>query len=75
MPKGQGYFRGLANRQRVKAWQRAHPGYWRKRRQKSRALHYGHKIRLDLGLRGSLPVGERCGYGGSDQGDGRGGGP
>jgi len=37
-PKGRDYFRGLANRQRVKAWQRAHPGYWRKRRQKSRAL-------------------------------------
>jgi hypothetical protein len=37
-PKGKDYFRGVANRQRVKAWQRAHPGYWRRRRQKSRAL-------------------------------------
>ncbi len=37
-PRGRDYFRGSANRQRVKAWQRAHPGYWRGRRQKSRAL-------------------------------------
>ncbi len=36
-PKGKNYFRGPANRQRVKAWQRAHPGYWRKRRQSRRA--------------------------------------
>lgn len=26
-PKGEGYFRGSANRLRVKAWQRVHPGY------------------------------------------------
>ena len=37
-PKGRDYFRGSANRLRVKAWRRAHPGYWRRRRQKSRAL-------------------------------------
>ena len=37
-PKGKNYFRGPANRQRVKAWRKAHPGYWRKRPQKSRAL-------------------------------------
>lgn len=37
-PKGKDYFRGLANRQRVKAWRQAHPGYWRKRGQKSRVL-------------------------------------
>jgi len=37
-PKGRDYFRGPANRQRVRAWQRAHPGYWRGRRQRSRAL-------------------------------------
>ena len=37
-PKGRDYFRGSANRQRVKAWQRAHPGYWRNRRKKSGAL-------------------------------------
>lgn len=35
--KGKDYFRGSANRQRVKAWGQAHPGYWRKRGQKSGA--------------------------------------
>ncbi len=37
-PKGRDYFRGPANRLRVQAWRRAHPGYWRKRGQKSGAL-------------------------------------
>lgn len=37
-PNGEDYFRGSANRQRVKAWRQAHPGYWRKRSQMSRAL-------------------------------------
>ena len=37
-PKGRDYFRGSANTQRVQSWRRAHPGYWRRRRRKSRAL-------------------------------------
>ena len=37
-PKGRDYFRGPANRLRVRLWRAAHPGYWRRRRQKSRAL-------------------------------------
>lgn len=37
-PKGRDYFRGSANRLRVRAWRQGHPGYWRQRRQKSRAL-------------------------------------
>jgi len=37
-PKGQGYFRGQVNVQRVKAWRKAHPGYWRRRRKTSGAL-------------------------------------
>jgi hypothetical protein len=36
--KGRGYFRGPANRLRVRAWRQAHPGYWRRRHQKSGAL-------------------------------------
>ena len=37
-PKGRDYFRGSANRLRVQAWRRAHPGYWRRQRKKSRPL-------------------------------------
>jgi hypothetical protein len=37
-PKGRDYFRGQANRLRVQAWRKAHPGYWRKRRKKPGAL-------------------------------------
>ena len=37
-PKGRDYFRGPANRLRVQAWRKTHPGYWRRRRQKSGAL-------------------------------------
>lgn len=37
-PKGRQYFRGSANTLRVRRWREAHPGYWRKRRQKPRAL-------------------------------------
>jgi hypothetical protein len=29
-PENQGHFRGSKNSQRVKAWRKAHPGYWRK---------------------------------------------
>ena len=29
-PENQGHFRGPENRQRVQAWRKAHPGYWRK---------------------------------------------
>jgi hypothetical protein len=29
MPENQGHFRGLENRQRIKAWRQAHPGYRR----------------------------------------------
>jgi hypothetical protein len=29
-PENQGHFRGPENSQRVKAWRKAHPGYWRK---------------------------------------------
>jgi hypothetical protein len=29
-PETQGHCRGLENSQRVKAWRKAHPGYWRK---------------------------------------------
>jgi len=54
-PKGKDYFRGLANRQRVKAWQRAHPGYWRGRRQKSRALQ-DHCLPQVLVLPGDKPT-------------------
>ena len=28
-PKGRGYFRGPTNVQRVQAWRRVHPGYWK----------------------------------------------
>jgi hypothetical protein len=37
-PKGRDYFQGDANQRRVQAWRKAHPGSWRKRRQKPRAL-------------------------------------
>jgi hypothetical protein len=37
-PKGRDYFRGPANRQRVRTWRQAHPGYWRRRHKKSGAL-------------------------------------
>jgi len=37
-PKGRDYFQGHANQLRVQAWRKAHPGSWRKRRQKPRAL-------------------------------------
>jgi len=38
-PDNTDYFRGPENAARVRAWQRAHPGYWRNtRRYKSRAL-------------------------------------
>ena len=37
-PKGRDYFRGPANRLRVRVWRQAHPGYWRRRRPKSGAL-------------------------------------
>ena len=37
-PKGKDYFHGSANCQRVRVWRQAHPGYWRRRPQKSRAL-------------------------------------
>ena len=37
-PEGRDYFRGPENARRVKAWQKAHPGYWKKRRKKPRAL-------------------------------------
>ena len=37
-PKGRDYFHGPANRLRVQAWRKAHPGYGRKRRQRPRAL-------------------------------------
>ena len=55
-PKGKDYFRGLANRQRVKAWQRAHPGYWRGRRQKSRALqdHCPSQVLVPAGDKSTL---------------------
>ncbi len=55
-PKGREYFRGLANRQRVKAWRRAHPGYWRRRHQKSRALqdHYLAQVVLLPGDKATL---------------------
>jgi hypothetical protein len=29
-PENEGHFRGPENSQRVKAWRKAHPGYWRK---------------------------------------------
>ena len=31
-PENQNYFRGPENRQRVKDWRKAHPGYWRKKK-------------------------------------------
>ena len=31
-PENQNYFRGSENRQRVKDWRKAHPGYWRKKK-------------------------------------------
>ena len=37
-PKGRDYFRGSANLLRVRVWRQAHPGYWRRRRKKSRPL-------------------------------------
>jgi hypothetical protein len=38
-PETQGHFRGPENRQRVQAWRKAHPGYWRKGKpQANRAL-------------------------------------
>jgi hypothetical protein len=33
-PKGKDYFQGSANVLRVRVWRQAHPGYWRRRRQK-----------------------------------------
>ena len=36
--KGRDYFRGRANVLRVQAWRKAHPGYWRDPRKRSRAL-------------------------------------
>lgn len=37
-PGNADYFRGAANAERVRAWQAAHPGYWKKRRRKARAV-------------------------------------
>ena len=37
-PQGRDYFGGTANLLRVQAWRKAHPGYGRNRRKKSRAL-------------------------------------
>ena len=37
-PKGRDYFRGSANRLRVQAWRKAHPGYGTSRRQRHGAL-------------------------------------
>src|SRR5208337_1146425 len=31
-PENQNYFRGPENRQRVKDWRKANPGYWRKKK-------------------------------------------
>ena len=55
-PKGRDYFRGQANRQRVKAWQQAHPGYWRRRRQRSRALqdHCRSQVLVLPGVKATL---------------------
>jgi len=36
--RGRDYFRGSANRVRVQAWRKAHPGYGKARRQRQRAL-------------------------------------
>jgi len=36
--KGRDYFRGPANALRVKAWRKAHPGYWQRPRKTSGAL-------------------------------------
>ena len=37
-PEGRDYFHGSANVLRVQIWRKANPGYWKARRQKSRAL-------------------------------------
>ena len=37
-PKGRDYFHGSANVARVRAWRKAHPGYWRRRRKTREAL-------------------------------------
>ena len=51
-PENQGHFRGPENSQRVQAWRKAHPGDWRKGKQKSQGrLH-------DVGRR-QLPANEQ----------------
>ena len=37
-PENRSYFRGPAEVERVRAWRKAHPGYWRKRRRALRAV-------------------------------------
>jgi hypothetical protein len=36
-PENQNYFRGPENRQRVKDWRKANPGYWRKKKSSTQA--------------------------------------
>lgn len=37
-PENTDYFQGVGNAARVRAWQAAHPGYWKKRRKSARVV-------------------------------------
>ena len=47
-PENRNYFRDAKNAQRVRDWQKAHPGYWKNTaRYRRRTLHYDNESRLD----------------------------
>jgi len=45
-PENQDYFRGPDNVERVQCWRKAHPGYWRKKKNKPYALQDSLNLQL-----------------------------
>jgi hypothetical protein len=56
-PENQNYFRDAQNAARVRAWQRAHPGYWRNTtRAKSRTLQDACRVQVTESIEDSAPL-------------------
>ena len=59
-PKGRDYFHGSANRLRVQAWRRAHPGYGKTRRQRQGALQDQCVVQAIVPAEDKLPLDSRA---------------